>query len=360
MISKHPHIVVVGAGIVGASLAYHLTRANARVTLIDKASNSASGATEKSFAWITVAHDAPKTYITLRQQALADWHRVEDELKGQLKIDWSGALTWRADPAETERIVGKLIDAGYQVCLVDRPQIRRLEPNLKDVPPQAMLAEHEGAIDSRLTTEVLITAACQAGATIQLGNKVLSVMTNGSRVTGVVTAHGKIRADRVVLATGIHTALLCQPLHVTLPINVSPAILLAFHTPHPFVNRIISNPLLEIRAASATRILCAEDYVDESIENNPQAIAQRSLEKIKQQWQSIGSIRVMNVMVGKRPVPGDGLPVISRTTQIEGLYVLVMHAGTTLAAVVGRLAASELLSGQDEFLLSSYRLARFN
>ncbi|MFD2935108.1 NAD(P)/FAD-dependent oxidoreductase [Spirosoma flavum] len=360
MISKSPHIVVVGAGIVGASLAYHLVRKNARVTLIDKAPNSASGATEKSFAWITVTHDAPETYISLRQQAIADWHRVEDELKGQLNVDWSGALTWREDPAETVRMAGKLINSGYQVHLVDQQQIRLLEPNLKIVPAQAILAENEGAIDARLTTELLITAARQAGADCQLGNEVLSLMTNGSRITGVITANGKITADTVVLAAGVNTTTLCQPLDVTLPINISPAILIAFHTPHQFVNRIISNPFMDIRAASATLTLSAAEYTDESIENNPQAIAQRSLEQLKAHWQGAGQINVTNVMIGKRPIPQDGLPIIGRTPHIEGLYVSVMHAGVTLAAVAGRLAAGEILSDQDDFLLSSYRPSRFN
>ena len=95
-------------------------------------------------------------------------------------------------------MVGKLTNAGYPVRLVDQAQIRLLEPNLKNVPSQAMLDESEGAIDSKLTTEVLITATRQAGATIQLGNQVLSLLTNGSCITGVVAANGKITADLVV------------------------------------------------------------------------------------------------------------------------------------------------------------------
>lgn len=333
MISKHPNIIVVGAGIVGASLTYHLVRQNARVTLIDKATRPANDATEKSFAWINVAHGVSETYLNLRQQAIADWHRVEDEFKGQLKIDWSGALSWLDNTTETERIARELINFGYQVRLVDGQEIRLLEPNLKNVPVQAMFAKNEGAIDPTLTTELFIKAAREAGADIQLGNEVLSFMTNGSRIAGAVTANGNITADIVVLAAGANTAALCQPLGLMLPINVSPAVLMSFHNNHRFVNRIVSNPFMEVRTASNTWVLAAEDYIDESIENNPQAIVERTLKKIKKHWEGAEQIKLTDIMVGRRPIPQDGLPVIGRTTRIEGLYLSVMHAGVTLAAI---------------------------
>ena len=359
MIFKQPHIVIVGAGIAGASLAYHLACQHAHVTLIDKAAEPANDVTQKSFAWINVAHDAPETYLHLRQQAIADWHRIDDELKGQLKADWSGALTWREDTAETDRMAHQLIHSGYPVRLINQQEIRVLEPNLKDVPDRAMFAKGEGAIDPKLTTELFVKAAREKGADIQLGIEVLSFIINGSRIKGVVTANGNVMADIVVLAAGAHTATLCQPLEVILPINISPAILMSFHTAHRFVNRIVSNPIMEVRAASPTLALAAEDYIDESPENNPQAIAHRTLENIKKYWQGTEPITLANVVVGRRPIPGDGLPIIGRTTGIDGLYILVMHIGVTLAAIAGRLAAAELLSDKDDSLLSPYRPGRF-
>lgn len=152
---------------------------------------------------------------------------------------------------------------------------------------------------------------------------------------------------------------LCKSVNVTLPVNVSPAILMSFHTNQRFVNRIVSNPMMEIRAASHTLALTAENYIDESPENHPHAIAQRTLKEIKKHWQGIEQIKLANVMVGKRPIPEDGLPIIGRTTGIEGLYLLVMHSGVTLAAIAGRLAAAEILSGQNDILLSPYQLERF-
>ena len=89
----HSSVVVVGAGIVGASLAYHLASAGAAVTIVER-SRPASGVTARSFAWINVVHGSAPTLARLRSLAIADYHRLERELKGALAVEWNGALTW--------------------------------------------------------------------------------------------------------------------------------------------------------------------------------------------------------------------------------------------------------------------------
>lgn len=360
MLVKQPHIIIIGAGIVGASLAYHLSRKNVSVTLLDKAAKLAAGATEKSFAWVNVAHDAPETYLRLRQQAIADWHRVEAAFEGKLAGNWSGALTWYDEPAETARIGQRLLSAGYAVRLVDQAEIRRLEPNLRTVPAQALFAENEGVIEPIIATELLVSAAQAAGAHVRLGTEVLGLAFDGERIAGVVTRNGSLVADSVVLAAGASAAALCQPLGLRLPLAASPAILLDFHTSQAFVNRIVSMPGMEIRAASATRLVAAEDYVDESVENCPSAIGRRTLQAIKKQWRTAEATTLVSASVGQRPMPADGLPIVGRVGHLAGLYLAVMHAGVTLAALIGRLAATELVSGQDEALLAACRLERFS
>lgn len=360
MISKRPHIIVVGAGIVGASLTYHLAKQNARVTLIDRASKPASQVTEKSFAWINAGYDENEAYLHLRKQAIADWHRIEDELNGKLKVDWCGALTWLKNTTETEHMMQKLTNFDSQVHLIDKREIHLLEPNLKTAPALAMFAENEGGVNPALATQLFIKAAQEAGADIQLGNEVLYFITGKSCIKGLVTANGNINADIVVLATGVDTTTLCKPFNLKLLINVSPSILIEFHNKYRFINRIVSNPFMELRAASNKLTLAAENYIDESLENNPKVIAQSTLKRIKEHWQGVEQIELANIMVGKRPTPQDGLPIIGRTTDIDGLYLSVMHSGVTLAAIAGRLACAEILSDQDDILLSSYRSERFN
>src|ERR1700684_3049881 len=93
-------IVVVGAGIIGASIAYHLVKRGAKV-VIAEAVRPGAGATEKSFGWINATFSKrPREYFDLNQLGMAGWRRLETEVGGELKVQWGGSVAWaKADGA---------------------------------------------------------------------------------------------------------------------------------------------------------------------------------------------------------------------------------------------------------------------
>ncbi|MEX2297659.1 MAG: FAD-dependent oxidoreductase, partial [Dongiaceae bacterium] len=184
-------IIVVGAGIVGASIAYHLARGGAAVTVLEQ-NCPASGVTAKSFAWINVSHGVGAENAPLRAQALADYRRLQGELGDALPIDWCGALSWSSDPRQTEAMVRDHAARGYDIRLVTRDEIARLEPNLMAPPDCAAFAPSEGALDPVATTDALIRAAREAGSTVKLTTPVIALAADDARVTGVVTRSGTI------------------------------------------------------------------------------------------------------------------------------------------------------------------------
>lgn len=86
-------MVIVGAGIVGASIAYHLARQGQHVIVVEQA-HPAAGATGRSFGWISegVLEGAPDAF--LRREIVADWIRLAQEIP-DLWVNWSGALSRR-------------------------------------------------------------------------------------------------------------------------------------------------------------------------------------------------------------------------------------------------------------------------
>ena len=68
-------IIVVGAGIIGASIAWHLTRAGAGVTIVE-AGQPGGVATPASFAWINASWGNPEPYFRLRMRSIAEWTRL--------------------------------------------------------------------------------------------------------------------------------------------------------------------------------------------------------------------------------------------------------------------------------------------
>src|SRR3954469_2041718 len=86
------HCIVIGAGIIGASVAYHLAKAGARVTVLDEA-DPGGIATRPSWAWINASWGNPRDYFRLLTRSMREWKRLGDEIPG-LRVDWCGSLCW--------------------------------------------------------------------------------------------------------------------------------------------------------------------------------------------------------------------------------------------------------------------------
>ena len=84
------HIVVVGAGILGASIAWHLVRGGARVTVVE-AADRGGVATRASWAWINASWGNPEPYFHLRRRSMAAWRTWAEALPA-LGVAWPGGL----------------------------------------------------------------------------------------------------------------------------------------------------------------------------------------------------------------------------------------------------------------------------
>lgn len=344
---KPQHIIVIGAGIVGASLAYHLASKGAQVTVIE-AGGIASGVTGTSFAWINTSCAGADPIAALRGGAIAAYRQLETQVPG-LTVRWHGALSYGTQDGR--------VSPGS--ILIDRPRIAQLEPQLRQPPEQALYEPEQGALDAVAATHALLAAARALGATVRTHTPVLGFSIQDGRVTGVETATKVIEADMVVLAAGTGTAALAQKLGASLPIHASPAIFLRYKAPPGLVRGIISSHAMEVRQAEDGTLLAAEDYVDDAPENQPAAIARRTASAIRNELKGAELIAPEFACTGLRPMPFDGVPIIGYLAQVEGVYVCAMHPGVVLAAIVGQLASGEIVDGQPDAALEACRPGRF-
>ncbi|WP_077404408.1 FAD-binding oxidoreductase [Janthinobacterium sp. LM6] len=340
-------IVVIGAGIVGASLAYHLASKGAKVTVVE-AGGIASGVTGTSFAWINASCAGMDPIAALRGGAIAAWRRLETQVPG-LAVRWHGALSYGTQDGRVSP----------SCTVIDRIRIAQLEPQLRQPPEQALHEPEQGALDAVAATHALLAAARALGATIRMQTPVPGFTVQDARVTGVETAAGVIEADMVVLAAGTGTAKLAAQLGVDLPIHASPAIFLRYQAPPGLVRGIISSHAMEVRQDEDGAMLAAEDYLDDTLENQPAAMAQRVASVIRNELEGADAIAPEFACIGLRPMPVDGVPVIGYLPQVEGAYVCAMHPGVLLAAIAGQLASGEIVDGEPAPALEACRPARF-
>jgi glycine/D-amino acid oxidase-like deaminating enzyme len=349
-------VLVIGAGIVGASIAYHLAARGAKVRVLDQA-GPASGATGRSFAWINAHHSADRTYFQLRFCSLADYHRLDRELGGRLRIDWSGGLCWPVAGEDLEARAARFQDWGYAVEIVGGNQLAALEPRLKTPPARCLLSAQEGFLDPAAATRCLLEAAIERGATMLEGAAVSAIDGAGGRVTGVRTDAGVIAADTVVVAAGSGSAGLLAGLGRDLPMRDQPGLLVHTRPLAPLLRHLLWGDRIHMKQQADDRLVIGETFSSGEVETAPGALAAQMLEEASR---ALGgaALELERTTIGMRPIPADGLPVVGRVPGLSGLHLAVMHSGVTLAPLIGRLLAVEILDGREVGLLAPYRPER--
>ncbi|MER7978327.1 FAD-dependent oxidoreductase [Streptomyces sp. NPDC095817] len=343
-----PGVVVVGAGIVGSSVAYHLARQGTSVTLLDQNPSSAMGVTGDSFAWIGgCGGDWPGGAQDLRGFVLEDWRRLETELP-DVAVRWTGSLTWTDDQGEHDAPLGP------GRLRVGRSDIAVLEPNLRHPPEQAIHTPSDGGVDPSAVTNALVDAARGHGATVIQNSVVTSLSVTGGRVEGVQSSTGFHAASTVVLAAGTGISQLCEPLPRDLPVAASPACLVRLTAPAGLVKAIVASPDFEVREVRDGDLLLTLPWTGGTAAISPEQAMRDAHHRLKAAFHGSNSCHLLGYRIGRRPMPAQG-PAIGYIAQDRSVYVADMHAAVTLAPTVGRLVADELVTGKPSRELRSCR-----
>lgn len=355
-------IAVVGGGIMGASIAYHLARRGAEVQVLEKRAPG-SGATANSFAWINAGSKRPRGYYELNHLGMAGWRRLQHELGPRLEMQWGGTLQWQADPARADafrRAVAAQQAWGYSTRLVDVPEMRRLVPTLDPGPVAAgSFCDEEGTVDPVGATTRLLEAAASHGAVIRHPAAVSAFDLDGMNVRGLRIGDETIAVDAVVLATGVELPALAQLLGFDVPMEESPG-LLAHTTAHArLLDRVLVAPGATLKQLPNGEIVTGVDFGGSPSRDTSPAMGRRLLDGASRLVPRLKDATLDRVTLGFRVLPADGQPVIGRVAARPNVYLAAMHSGITLAPAVGQLAAIELLDQVEVELLKPYRIERF-
>ncbi|RWC94920.1 MAG: FAD-binding oxidoreductase [Mesorhizobium sp.] len=355
--SSEKEVIVIGAGIIGASIAWHLTGAGARVTVI---SDSGAGgvATPNSFAWINASWGNPETYFRLRRRAMAEWTRLAKDLPG-LPLAWCGGLCWDMPADELEAYAAEHSSWGYGIERVGRDRVTRIEPNLAELAELALYVAEEGVAEPVAATRALLADAERRGAKLAAGTVTALVRSNG-KVTGVEMSGEELAADEVVIAAGAGAPGIAETVGVKLPIETPPGLIVHSRPYKKLLNGLVLAERLHMRQTAEGRIIAGSDFGGADPGENAEDTARELFKATKAMLRGAEGLELDFHTVGYRPTPVDGFPIIGRAEGMDGLYVAVMHSGITLAPVVGLFAAREILAGERDPLLQPYGLGRFS
>jgi len=200
-------IVVIGAGVMGASVAYRMTLAGASITVLE-AGRIGGGTSSCSFAWTNSNSKTPRAYHELNVAGMKAHAALADELGATPWWHGGGNVEWTLPEqrATQQANVERLQSWGYAAEWITPAQLLELEPDIDPAligdAPIAYFPE-EGWLDPVVYVAAMLGAARSHGASVISGVSVSESVVRGGRVTGVKTADGRLfEADMVVNCAG--------------------------------------------------------------------------------------------------------------------------------------------------------------
>lgn len=366
---KRPgRVAVIGAGVLGASVGWNLSRHGAEVVLID-AAQPGEGVTNWSFSWANASSKtARKSYFDLNVAGLAA-HR---ELARAIGPDswWypSGHLRWADDPAAEAALLKTaelLADWDYRAEVYTGAEVRRrLEPALT-LPDDVPVVYHpdEAWVHGRRLVARLVGQAVASGAALRSGTVVRGIGTgaDGSVRTVTLSDGTRLDVDVVVNAAGPSASHVAGFVARHVPMRREPGLVTRIGCAQVPVHRAMHAPHIEIRPDGDASVVLHSREIDALIDTgeDPAGLARRLHESARHVVPELGSSHITQTRVAERPIPADGFPSVGAVPDVPGYYEAVSHSGITLGPVIGRLLASEILSGRADELLADFRPERF-
>jgi sarcosine oxidase, subunit beta len=222
-------VVVIGAGIVGASTAFNLARLGvAGVVVLDRDGVAAQASRLSAGLVRTHYSNAPEARLALA--GLRWFEHWGDLVGGDPGFHRTGLanLVAREDHARLRRNVAMLQAVGVETQLVGPEELVELEPDLRVAEDELAAYEpRSGYADPAATTRAMADAARRLGVDIREGVAATAIRARGDRVAGVETTRGFVAAPVVVLANGAWSVPLARAVGVEIPIE-SLAVRLAF------------------------------------------------------------------------------------------------------------------------------------
>jgi sarcosine oxidase, subunit beta len=219
---RSAEVLIVGGGVIGVSIAFHLARLGMRdVVLVDRGwlgcqATGQSGALVRTH--YTNPHEARLALAGLRQ--FEQWGDLVGGVCGFVRtafLQIVGAHD-RVRLHENVRMLEQQV--GVTTQLVNAAQVIELQPGLTlREDEQAAFEPDSGYADPLATVYSLAEAARRLGATLIEKEAVTNIIVNSNRVEGVETVSGRISAAHVVLANGGWAGTLAKPIGIELPIR---------------------------------------------------------------------------------------------------------------------------------------------
>jgi glycine/D-amino acid oxidase-like deaminating enzyme len=370
-----PDVLIVGAGVIGASTAFHLARAGVAVDVVERAAVGA-GMSGRSSALIRMHYTfPPEVELAVRSDAMFDaW----PELVGRPAFVRRTGFVRIVRPGEEDQLranVAAMQALGAGVELVDGEALAALAPGLRtDDVTLAAWEPHGGCGDGALVAGDFLAAARAAGAAYHPGTMVTGLVRDGQRVVGVSTPGGVLRAGTVVIAANVWSPPILRSIGVELPIETElHRVAHLRHAPGAgapvAVIDSVTSTYFRPEGTGFDRTLVGDDFSgtrgvdpDEVPPSGPADLVIDIVEAAARRVPGLAEAGITGATTGALDMTPDGRPLLGPLPGWEGLVLATGLSGTgfKVSPAIGEAVAARLVgTPADAVDLMPFRPGRF-
>ena len=371
MPATRTEIAIIGGGVIGNSIAYHLARQGQHVLVIERSDIASEPAASWASAGGVRRQGRHPAEARLASEAIQRWHSLSEELEADLHYRQGGQLWLAESDSEAEEVaayVQRQQNMGFSdVRLVNRAEALQLVPGLNAQVVAGSYSPSDGQASPPHTTRAFARAAQRLGAIYQTNTAALSLITHAGRVTGVRTEQGDIEAQHIVLAAGAWSDELALTAGLRLPIRTV-ALQMLLSTPgqpgilQPVIGAV-SRELSLKQLDDGSFFIGGGWPGDVSPDRRSYTLRPASIEG---NWSTacallpaVAQQRIARSWCGLEAQSIDDIPFIGFAPGLDGLTLALGFSGHgfALAPAVGR-AIANLINGQPTIELEGLNPAR--
>lgn len=355
--------VVIGGGVIGASIAFHLAKLGLRETVLLERSHLAAGSTGRSVGLIETNY-ALDVNVGLAKCGFDEFMRFPEITGGNADFHrrpYLETVAAKEQEGHLQQAVEMGKRHGIHVSLVDPAEIAAAFPELRvDDVTCGLLSQDAGFCDPHSVTTSYAAAAQRLGVTVETKAAVERILVERGRVQGVRTSAGEIHAPVVVNATGPWGNDLLEPLGINLPLTRWQRQIFVT-SPHPDIPNdrpmYIDLPgrfyFRQELSGGFILGLVEDDPAKESELANPEtdwAFKIRAVEAAVHRVPKLAETSITNAWSGIVTFTPDQLPILGPVNEAAGLYLAngMSGYGVMISPGVGTALAEMIVRGESK------------
>ena len=366
--SASADVAIIGGGIMGGSIAYHLAKLGVKSTIFERESIGceASGVATGMISAMSI--DSPGPYLDLARASFEKYKTLIPEMEEASGVHtYYGEISWldlaftEEEEEQNRRTMEWRSGLVPKMSWVKDDDLSRIDSRITPEARSGLYFEELTQADAYRLTLAYIGAAESLGVEVRYTD-VTGLEKKGSRVTGVITDEGVVPCGAAALAMGAWTSRASDWIGTPVPIRPYKGQMVELKAPGPPLGANIHHGRSYVTSKLNGTVLSGS-Y--DGFRGYDKSVSQEGVQQVLE-----GALRVCPAMeeasiswviTGLRPATPDEIPILGPVPGLEGAFISAGHMrkGITLAAMTGELMADAIAGNEPRLPLEPFSLARF-